>query len=1000
MQASSHQSLQSHQSSSHSVYSPRTSGGNSTGAENTPNTSSSSLFAASSLNPTPVNPLSINGGPLEASNNVINIRGDKNNSLWQYCGHLRRRLEEVPGYDKILAQEEEEADDETIQTDPVTLVWRTFRRGYPLMLIYNTIEPEVELFVNNDKVGEKKRAQAATMAFLKACIDHLNIPSEDCFIIADLYGDDTSGFVKVAKVVNRVLDILVEKGKIKAVEKKIQDNTSSIGDSKEAKFRKNVIKELIDTEVTYVQHLELLFAFKTAVEEKGAIPRDTIHQIFLNLNQLLDFQRRFLIRLEQVNDLPDEQQDWGHVFMTYKDAFMVYEQFIANQKKCEEVAMREYDKLKAAMSSSPELRQMVESTTTLTSFLLKPFQRLSKYPLLLRQLLEHGGLNENLKAHIAKGLEAPESVLQSTNAMIDREERNEAVIELRERVEDWKGHKIEGFGDLLLFGTFTVLKGEAVTSKNEEREYKIYLFEMILLCCKEINPNKQKAKIVRDKRGKPKLQLKGRIFMQNVTEAIQISKVGSYTCQIFWKGDPGIENFIIRFTTEDAMRKWATQIDTQRRQWKDNSRNSARTQQSSTSQTEFTYMINQGALENPYRQDDEEEEELTGTTYAPVDLNITRTGSSTSLRSRSATGDSGPPMNSTDPRAAPPRFPMISGPLSLQTQRMPGAPSPGERPGDSYFSPVVETPLSSRTSSSSTSTFPFPRQQTPMNGWHHEEHNRFTAPAMGRTTSRESSSIRNPQRPSLPPGSSYATSMSSQARLRSASSPDIQNSAGQRRPSNGAIQPPVPEVPPIPFPTHHAYHHGLVNRSLNNSPNFAHQLPARSATQSPSVQRERVVPAHNPFEHGPMPPRSTPFARTGTPGSLMDPPRNLTPASMETRTLSPPLAGSTLDSEGPSQLKVKVVFKTVGQSMTLVVPMNISYSTLRGRIDMKVSRVTDNQWSLLDGTLKLKYKDDDGDLVTIQSDEDVQTAFENWKEQQRDQISGGSLGEITLQLSQ
>ena len=68
-------------------------------------------------------------------------------------------------------------------------------------------------------------------------------------------------------------------------------------------------------------------------------------------------------------------------------------------------------------------------------------------------------------------------------------------------------------------------------------QYKIYLFERILLCCKEINPNKAKNKMLSsnkplvDKKGKPKLQLKGRIFMQNVTDVAYImnKKSGTFT---------------------------------------------------------------------------------------------------------------------------------------------------------------------------------------------------------------------------------------------------------------------------------------------------------------------------------------------------------------------------------------------------------------------------------------------------------------------------------------
>lgn len=123
--------------------------------------------------------------------------------------------------------------------------------------------------------------------------------------------------------------------------------------------------------------------------------------------------------------------------------------------------------------------------------------------------------------------------MNKTNAAIDREDKLEAVHELKNRVEDWKGHRVEGFGDLLLFGTFTVVKSDTVpSSKDMEREYHVYFFESILLCCKDINPNKPKNKMstkpLVDKKGKPKLQLKGRIFMQNVTDVLKASKAGVF----------------------------------------------------------------------------------------------------------------------------------------------------------------------------------------------------------------------------------------------------------------------------------------------------------------------------------------------------------------------------------------------------------------------------------------------------------------------------------------
>ncbi|EON66891.1 hypothetical protein W97_06294 [Coniosporium apollinis CBS 100218] len=973
-------------------------------SDSTQGTSQSTLFPPPTPTPS-LTPTPSNGGPVEAANNVINKRADKETSLFQICLNLRQRLRGVPDFEQSMLEEEMIADE---GVDPVTLLWRTFRQGFPLLKIYNALNPRIPLAVD-PKVPEKKRGQTATYKFIQGCLTELRFPSDECFILTDLYGDDTTGFVKVAKVVNRVLDILVQAGLLSAqVENQDASLENGIGGGKRTQ-REHIIEELVKTERTYVQHLELLQAFKKLVEEKGVITGDAVHDIFLNLNALLDFQRRFLIRVEQINSEPESNQNWGKLFILYRDAFKVYEPYIANQKKCEEVAMREFDKLKET-GGPLELRQMAETPANLISFLLKPFQRLTKYPLLLKQLRDRGGLDEERKADISTGIEAASEVLERTNAAVDREERQAAVEELGGRVEDWKGHKIEGFGDLLLHGTFTVLKGD---TKDQEREYRIYLFEMILLCCKEMNPNKQKNKLMNkplvDKRGKPKLQLKGRIFMQNVTDLISFGKPGSYTCQIFWKGDPGIENFVIRFTTEETMKKWAHQVDLQRRLFKDIARTSnGTTKASSTSTTEFTYMRGQEPIENPYRQEDEGEDDDDDTLVdgypGGVHYASTQNGSSASLRSRSATNDSGPlAMPQSDPRAPPPRFPMgFTGQpaLTLRTQQLQqNGHTPGDAQMDSYFSPGVDSPTSSRTSSSS-GMFPFPRQPAPTNGWHGEEHARYTAPAMARNVSRDGSTYpingRNPmQRPAIPAPNSFQ-----QNRLRSASSPDIQNSL--RRMQTGP-QPPVPDLPP--FPTHYAYAPNIssINRSQNNSPGIPTSLPTRAATQSPAIQRERLMLQRGATEHPDMyqvgdshHPRHGPMPRTLTPASSLEHARAMTPGPIEPRTISPPLSITPRPAEEvqiPSQLKVKVHCPSAGSTMTLVVSTNISYQSLKDRIDAKLQRST--KVSLSSGQVKLKYNDD-GDFVNIQSDEDVQTAFETWKEQQKDQIVAGSMGEIEL----
>jgi cell division control protein 24 len=991
----SHQSFQ----SQHSSYSYSGSARDTLSTQATNNTSTTTLFGPPSTVSLASTSTLVNGGPVEASNNVLNKRGGADTSLFQQSLGLQMRLRLIPGFGHWMQEEQEKADDDD---DPVTLMWRTFRRGYPLMDLYNALGPKTPLVVDESKISEGKRAKTAAYKFIQACVNELKFPSEECFILGDLYGDDTTGFVKVINVVNRVLDILVQMGII-ITEAEVSDN-ASINSTVKRTQREHIIDELVKTERTYVQHLELLQSFKKLVEEKGVVTGDSVHDIFLNLNALLDFQRRFLIRVEQTNAQHASEQNWGQLFVLYKDAFKVYEPYIANQKRCEEIAMREFDKLRET-GGSAEMQQMVESPTHLTSFLLKPFQRLAKYPLLLKELRDKGDLDQQRKDDISSGIEAASAVLERTNAAIDREERIEAVEELKTLVEDWKGHRIEGFGDLLLYGQFTVLKGESVNAKNEEREYKIYLFEMILLCCKEINPQKAKNRMKPlAKNGKPKLQLKGRIFMQNVTETISLQKPGSYTCQIFWKGDPGIENFIIRFNSEDTMKKWATQVDMQRRAWKDHTRSNSSTSHSKPSDTQFNYM-REVQLENPYREDDDDGDDEDIDTVIPSypgqEIYQRQNSTSGPPRSRSTTGESGPPVDEADSRVPPSRFPVgypSQAPLTLRTQQLAASAVNPE----SYFSPTAESPMSThsnaRTSSSSAGTFPFPRQAPPAG--YHDENNRYTAPPGSRShTSRDVSGgyANSRGRPSLPPN----TGSSMMGRMRAASSPDIHNTNGVRRGPSAPPSQPVPDLPP--FPTHYAYQPAIVPRSQTNSPNV---LPPRAATQSPAIQRDRLVQqrtaaelANADYHGGParrdpshlLPRNLTPHnitPPTVTPTSSFE--RTHTPMSVDSRAMSPVLGE--YNGGLPTQLKVKVHCPSAGSTMTLVVPTTISFQSLKDRIDAKLQRST--SVSLSTGQVKLKYLDDD-DYVSIQSDEDVQTAFETWKEQQRD-INPGGLGEIEL----
>ena len=318
-------------------------------------------------------------------NNIINVRDGE--SLYQICIKLRRRLSGVPGFRPYLDEmEEREADG---LTDPVSSLWQCFRSGLPLLTIYNASNPE-EGDLHVDTTRPERVGKEAAFLFIKSCMQQMNIPAADTFTVTDLYSDNTTGFVKVTKLVNRVLDILRLSGKLhpSTDSEDSREGTDSGSNAAEQApktmtRRQYILRELVETERQYVHHLQNLQALKKELEEIGALTGDSIHNIFLNLNNLLDFAQRFLIRIEQQNEVPEEQQNWGQLFVHYKDPFRQYEPFIANQRRCEATCQQEWDKM-VANSRSPLTKQMLANPTILNGFLLKPFQRLTKYPLLLK----------------------------------------------------------------------------------------------------------------------------------------------------------------------------------------------------------------------------------------------------------------------------------------------------------------------------------------------------------------------------------------------------------------------------------------------------------------------------------------------------------------------------------------------------------------------------------------------------------------------------------------
>jgi cell division control protein 24 len=112
---------------------------------------------------------------------------------------LKQRLAQVPGFEEYSRQLDQMAEDSD-EGGPVETVWKLLRTGHPLLVIYNALEPEKRLAVEDmPNTTDEKLSKIAIMKFYQACLNDLKLPPAESFMIKDLTGSDTTGFVKVRR---------------------------------------------------------------------------------------------------------------------------------------------------------------------------------------------------------------------------------------------------------------------------------------------------------------------------------------------------------------------------------------------------------------------------------------------------------------------------------------------------------------------------------------------------------------------------------------------------------------------------------------------------------------------------------------------------------------------------------------------------------------------------------------------------------------------------------
>lgn len=115
---------------------------------------------------------------------------------------------------------------------------------------------------------------------------------------------------------------------------------------------------------------------------------------------------------------------------------------------------------------------------------------------------------------------------------------------------------------------------------------------------------------------------------------------------------------------------------------------------------------------------------------------------------------------------------------------------------------------------------------------------------------------------------------------------------------------------------------------------------------------------------------------------------------MTTSATPAPLPASSSGVPYPTQLKIKVTYGEKAGHITIVVPIIIKHRSLIDRIDSKMKHVSDAK--VAEDRARLRYTDEDGDYVTIKTDDDVQIAIDDWVVRNEEQLKKGIIPDFDL----
>eukprot|EP01135_Chromosphaera_perkinsii_P001678 Nk52_evm55s208 gene=Nk52_evmTU55s208 len=289
-----------------------------------------------------------------------------------------------------------------------------------------------------------------------------------------------------------------------------------MGESK----RDMVLSELITTESAYVEDLQAIHTYYVKPSaSSNCLKHSEWSTLFANLPELTTVNRLFLKQLVTV----DDYETLGKLFVAFAPEFACYEVYIVQVEDAFKL-IREKEKNTAFQSFLNDCHIKSHQALGLETYLLKPLQRLLKYPLLLGEILKRTPeQNTNEREALEEALEQMKILSLNVNEAKRDKEKYEELVAMRRHVDGWDDFKLSAndTGPFILDGDVKI-----VTRSGSLKSFKVrhlMLFQKYILICKPARFFDSYNYILREKLDLGTMKIKDMMDEGNLENAWSVS---------------------------------------------------------------------------------------------------------------------------------------------------------------------------------------------------------------------------------------------------------------------------------------------------------------------------------------------------------------------------------------------------------------------------------------------------------------------------------------------